>query len=138
LALALKEMEVRGDIRNSVEYLVKLLDTDAFKQNTIDTAWLDGIIKEKSVAVEVPSHLVVVSAAVFKSFEHIRTATEEIKESFRKGQVSTGGIDGINSFDLEIAYLDTKYGFSVQRISPEVYRLTLGGNVIDVEVTQTA
>mmetsp|Transcript_13003 Transcript_13003/g.28230 ORF Transcript_13003/g.28230 Transcript_13003/m.28230 type:complete len:2095 (-) Transcript_13003:158-6442(-) len=138
LVLALKEVEVRGDIRNSVEYLVKLLETEDFKQNTIDTAWLDGIIKEKTVAVVMPSHLVVVSAAVFKAFEHVKTATEEVMESFRKGQTSTGDIPGINSFNIEVAYMDTKYPFHVERISPDVFRFTLDGNVIDVEATLTA
>ena len=85
-----------------------------------------------------PSHLVVVSAAVFKAFEHVKDATEEVKESFRKGQVSTGGIPGINSFNVEVAYMDTKYPFHVERISPDVYRFTLDGNTIDAEVTQTA
>ena len=47
LVLALKEIEVRGEIRTTVEYLVQLLETDEFKQNTIDTSWLDGLIKEK-------------------------------------------------------------------------------------------
>ncbi len=54
--VALKEMEVRGDIRDSVEYLVQLLETDHFKQNTIDTSWLDGNIKDKSIAIEMQSH----------------------------------------------------------------------------------
>ena len=138
LVLALQGMEVRGDIRNSVEYLVKLLETEDFKANTIDTAWLDGIIAEKPVAADMPSHLVVVSAAVFKAFEHVKSATEAVKESFRKGQVSTGDIPGINSFNIEVAYMDTKYPFHVERTSPEVYRFTLDGNVIDVIVTETA
>jgi len=138
LVLALKEMEVRGDIRNSVEYLVKLLETDDFKANNIDTSWLDGIIKEKSVTVDVPDHDVVVGAAVFKAFEHVKSATEEVKESFRKGQTSTGDIAGINSFSIEVAYLDTKYSFQVERITPDAYRFTLGSNVLDIEVTQTA
>ena len=51
--MALKELEVRGDIRTTVEYLVQLLETKAFKENTIDTSWLDGLIREKSVYVEV-------------------------------------------------------------------------------------
>ena len=53
LVMALKELFIMGEIRTTVEYLGELLETDAFKENTIDTAWLDGIIKEKSVAVEV-------------------------------------------------------------------------------------
>lgn len=72
LVLALKEIEVRGEIRTTVEYLVQLLETEEFKQNTIDTSWLDGIIKEKSVQVEKPTDLVVVSAALFKAFQHTK------------------------------------------------------------------
>jgi len=138
LVLALKEIEVRGEIRNSVEYLVQLLETKAFKENTIDTAWLDGLIKEKSVSVQQPPHLVVASAAIFKAYEHVKTLSEELKETFRKGQVSTAGISGINKFDLEIAYKDIKYPFHVERISGDVYRLSLQGQTFDAQVTVTA
>ena len=62
----------------------------------------------------------------------------DVIESFQKGQVSTGGIPGINSFDLEIAYKDIKYPFHVERSSPEVYRLTLNDQSFDVRVTLTA
>jgi acetyl-CoA carboxylase / biotin carboxylase 1 len=138
LVLALKEIEVRGEIRNSVEYLVQLLETKAFKENTIDTSWLDGLIREKSVQIEKPAHLVVSAAAVYKAFMHVKTETEAINESLRKGQVSTAGILKINSFDLEIAYLDTKYAFHVERMAADVYRLTINDNIIDVRVTETA
>jgi len=136
LILALKEIEVRGNIRTTVEYLVKLLETKEFIENTIDTSWLDGIIKEQSVKVDIEPHLVVTSAAIHMAFQHVSEGIEEIKESFRKGQVSVAGIPGINSFDIEVAYEDMKYPFHVERLSNDVYRLTLGGNVIDAEVTQ--
>lgn len=138
LILALKEIEVRGEIRTTVEYLVQLLETKEFIENTIDTSWLDGLIKEKSVQIEMPQHLVVTSAAVFKAFQHVKTETEAVKESLRKGQVSTSGIPGINTFDLEVAYLDTKYPFHVERTAPDVYRLTINNNDIDVRVTENA
>lgn len=138
LILALKEIEVRGEIRTTVEYLVQLLETKEFIDNTIDTAWLDGILKEKSVYVETPPHLVVTAAAVFRAFEHVKDQTEELKESLTKGQVSTSGIPGINSFDLEIAFEDTKYPFHVERTAADIYSLTINGNVIDIRVTQTA
>ena len=138
LVLALKEIEVRGEIRTTVEYLVQLLETDDFKQNTIDTSWLDGILKEKSVNIEKPAHLVVTSAAVLRAFQHVQDETEAIKESFRKGQVSTSQIPGINAFDIEVAYKDTKYNFQVERTSAEVYHLTLNGESLDAQVTVTA
>lgn len=39
--------QVQGEIRTTVEYLVQLLETPEFKDNAIDTSWLDGLIKEK-------------------------------------------------------------------------------------------
>jgi len=138
LVLALKEIEVRGEIRTTVEYLVQLLEMDAFKENTIDTAWLDGLIKEKSVQVEKPQHFVVASAAIFKAFEHVKTETQNIVESFQKGQVGTGGIRGVTGFPIEIAYKDTKYAFGVELMAPDVYRMTINGSSFDVGVTLTA
>ena len=55
-----------------------------------------------------------------------------------KGQVSTSGIPGINSFDLEIAYEDTKFPFHVELLSHDVYRLTLNGQSFDAQITVTA
>jgi len=139
LVLALKEIEVRGEIRTTVEYLVELLETDAFKQNTIDTSWLDGIIKDKSVQLEKPPHLVVTGAAIFEAFEHVKQETDNVIESFRKGQVGTGDIPTINSFNIEVAYLDTKYGFHVERLAADVFRFTAAdGFTFDARVTLTA
>jgi acetyl-CoA carboxylase / biotin carboxylase 1 len=138
LILALKEVEVRGEIRTTVEYLVQLLETKAFIENTIDTSWLDGLIREKSVQVGLPPHLVVVSAAIYQAFKHVEEGTSDVMQSFEKGQVATGGIPGINAFDVEIAYKDIKYSFQVKRIAADVYRLTLGANTIETRVTKSA
>ena len=138
LILALKEIEVRGEIRTTVEYLAQLLETKEFIENTIDTSWLDGIIREKSVKIEMPNDLVVTSAAIYRAFNHVRDATEEVKESFRKGQVSVSGIPAINTFDIEIAYLDTKYPFHVERTSADSFKLTCAGSTIEAQVTLTA
>ncbi|CAB9496759.1 Acetyl-CoA carboxylase 1 [Seminavis robusta] len=138
LILALKEMEVKGEIRTTIEYLVKLLETKEFIDNTIDTSWLDGIIKEKSVKIEMPNDLVVVGAAIYQAFKHVEEGMAGVKESFEKGQVSTGAIPAINSFSTEVAYLDTKYPFEVERTAGDVYRLTLGSNTIEAQVTKTA
>jgi acetyl-CoA carboxylase/biotin carboxylase 1 len=138
LILALKEIEVRGEIRTTVEYLVELLETKAFIENTIDTSWLDGLIKEKTIQIEKPDHLTVTSAAIFKAFQHVKEQTSAVTESLAKGQVSTTGIPGINSFNTEVAYKDVKYAFHVERLADDIYRLTISGNTIDARVTETA
>ena len=67
LILVLKEIDVRGDIRTPVDYLIKLLETKEFAENTIDTSWLDGIIREKAVSVQVEPHTVALAAAVYRA-----------------------------------------------------------------------
>jgi acetyl-CoA carboxylase/biotin carboxylase 1 len=138
LVLALKEIEVRGEIRTTVEYLVQLLETKEFKENTIDTSWLDGLIKAKGVTLDLPTDLVVISAAIFKADEHVKAETAAIIESFEKGQVGTSSIPKLQSFETEVAYKDVKYHFHVERLASDIYRFKLNGNGIDVRVTKTA
>ena len=47
MVLALKELSIRGDFRTTVEYLVTLLETEDFNNNTIDTGWLDQMIRRE-------------------------------------------------------------------------------------------
>lgn len=54
MVIALKELSIRGDFRTTVEYLIRLLEDDAFKRNKIDTGWLDSLIAEKvKVSLEI-------------------------------------------------------------------------------------
>lgn len=45
--LALRDLSIRGDFRTTVEYLITLLESTSFKDNSIDTAWLDTLIAER-------------------------------------------------------------------------------------------
>ena len=46
MVLALKEVSIRGDFRTTVEYLIKMLESEVFQKNEIDTAWLDNLIAD--------------------------------------------------------------------------------------------
>eukprot|EP00566_Odontella_aurita_P005774 CAMPEP_0113543724 /NCGR_PEP_ID=MMETSP0015_2-20120614/10313_1 /TAXON_ID=2838 /ORGANISM="Odontella" /LENGTH=562 /DNA_ID=CAMNT_0000443907 /DNA_START=231 /DNA_END=1915 /DNA_ORIENTATION=- /assembly_acc=CAM_ASM_000160 len=46
MALALKELSIRGDISTTVDYISKLIELEDFVENRIDTGWLDALIKE--------------------------------------------------------------------------------------------
>ena len=61
--IALKELSIRGDFRTTVEYLIKLLETDHFQNNTIDTGWLDKLIVEKVQVGSVFVHLCALTKA---------------------------------------------------------------------------
>mmetsp|Transcript_1644 Transcript_1644/g.3791 ORF Transcript_1644/g.3791 Transcript_1644/m.3791 type:complete len:2007 (+) Transcript_1644:63-6083(+) len=51
MALALKEMSIRGDISTTIDYISKLIELDDFVENNIDTGWLDKIIKSGGIKV---------------------------------------------------------------------------------------
>lgn len=72
MVVAMKELSIRGDFRTTVEYLIKLLETESFRNNDIDTGWLDHLIAEK-VQVwtrrQTPPHHYVVIQSLFTFFE---------------------------------------------------------------------
>ena len=51
MALALKELSIRGDISTTVDYISKLIELDDFIANNIDTGWLDALIKSEAMSI---------------------------------------------------------------------------------------
>jgi len=136
LVLALKEIDVRGEIRNPVEYLVKLLETREFKDNNIDTSWLDGIIKSKSVSIESDPSIVVTGAAVFRSHQYIKSEIRKFEDSLNKGQTGVSEFKNINGFPMDITFGGNKYQFQVARVSPDRLRLSINGEAIDIKIRE--
>jgi acetyl-CoA carboxylase / biotin carboxylase 1 len=136
LVLALKGMDVRGDIRTTVEYLIKLLETQEFKDNDIDTSWLDGIIRKKSVTTTISPQIAVLSAAVFRSFSSSNTQVKDLTEALSKGQTSLQTIPSILQSNVEITYDDTKYVFSSTMLGPNYYAIKINGQTIEVRIRE--
>uniref|UniRef100_A0A672JIW7 acetyl-CoA carboxylase n=1 Tax=Salarias fasciatus TaxID=181472 RepID=A0A672JIW7_SALFA len=64
MVVAMKELSIRGDFRTTVEYLIKLLETESFRNNDIDTGWLDHLIAEKVQAERPDTMLGIVCGAL--------------------------------------------------------------------------
>ena len=138
LVMALKELFIMGEIRTTVEYLGELLETQAFKDNTIDTAWLDGIIAAKSVSVEIEPQKAVINAAVYRAYTQIQSAIGGFQENLGKGQLSTLALREMQSIPVEITYQDTKYGFTAQPKAPDAMTLSINGQTIEVKFREQA
>jgi acetyl-CoA carboxylase / biotin carboxylase 1 len=136
LVLALKQIDVRGEIRNPVEYLVKLLETPEFRDNNIDTSWLDGIIKSKSVSIDSDPAVVVTGAAVFRSHQYIKNEIRKFEDSLTKGQTGVSDFKNINGFPMDITFAGNKYQFQVTRISPDRLKLSINGEAIDIKIRE--
>jgi len=139
LILALKNMNVVGEIRSPVEYLVELAGTEAFRENTIDTSWLDGIIREKSVKPAYDNFDVVFYSAIFRAMESLLGQEAEIKDSLSAGQLGpVQKIASMNAFPIEIIFEGKRYNFDVQRTGADILKLTIGGEVITAKVRKQA
>ncbi|KAI5951033.1 ACC1 [Candida jiufengensis] len=127
MVVALKELSIRGDFRTTVEYLIKLLETPDFEDNTITTGWLDELITKKLTAERPDPIIAVVCGAVTKA--HIQ-AEEERKDyinSLEKGQVPHKNLLK-TIFPVEFIYEGERYKFTATKSSEDKYTLFLNGS----------
>ncbi|XP_008935931.1 PREDICTED: acetyl-CoA carboxylase 2-like, partial [Merops nubicus] len=108
MVVALKELSIRGDFRTTVEYLIKLLETESFQNNEIDTGWLDHLIAEKVQAEKPDTMLGVVCGALNIADAAFRTCMTEFLHSLERGQVLPAD-SLLNMVDVELIYEGVKY-----------------------------
>lgn len=130
MVLALKELSIRGDIRTTVEYIIKLMELNAFRENAISTAWLDSLIADQVTAEKPPTELAVVVAAVCKAHTIFTERAEGFTKCLERGQLPS--LDStLIEFPVELIYDDVKYSLRVTRadVSAFCVRLVSKGTV---------
>lgn len=133
MVVALKELSIRGDFRTTVEYLIKLLETEAFEDNTITTGWLDELISNKLTAERPDSTLAVVCGAVTKAHIASEQCFADYKAGLNKGQVPSKDILK-TVFPVDFIYEGYRYKFTVTRSSMDSYHLFINGSKCSVGV----
>ncbi|XP_044144047.1 acetyl-CoA carboxylase 1 isoform X2 [Bufo gargarizans] len=133
MVVALKELSIRGDFRTTVEYLIKLLETDSFQQNRIDTGWLDRLISEKVQAERPDTMLGVVCGALHVADVNLRNSVSNFLHSLERGQVLAAHTL-LNSVDVELIYEGMKYVLKVTRQSPNSYVVIMNNSCVEVDV----
>ncbi|XP_069082674.1 acetyl-CoA carboxylase 1 isoform X4 [Pleurodeles waltl] len=133
MVVALKELSIRGDFRTTVEYLIKLLETESFQQNSIDTGWLDRLISEKVQAERPDTVLGVVCGALHVADVSLRNSVSNFLHSLERGQVLPAHTL-LNTVDVELIYEGSKYVLKVTRQSPNSYVLIMNGSNVEVDV----
>ncbi|KAG0148460.1 hypothetical protein CROQUDRAFT_105706 [Cronartium quercuum f. sp. fusiforme G11] len=137
MVVALKELSIRGDFRTTVEYLIKLLETEAFESNTITTAWLDTLISANMTAERPDSTLAVICGAVTKAHLQSVSFTEEYKRILEKGQVPDKNLLK-TAFSLEFIYENVKYLVLATQSALGLYTLFCNGGKVSVGVRTLA
>ncbi|XP_029467592.1 acetyl-CoA carboxylase 1 isoform X2 [Rhinatrema bivittatum] len=133
MVVALKELSIRGDFRTTVEYLIKLLETESFQQNRIDTGWLDRLIAEKVQAERPDTMLGVVCGALHVADVSLRNSVSNFLHSLERGQVLPAHTL-LNTVDVELIYEGIKYVLKVTRQSPNSYVVIMNGSCVEIDV----
>lgn len=137
MVVALKELSIRGDFRTTVEYLIKLLQTPAFEENTITTGWLDELISKKLTAERPDPMLAVVCGAVTKAHVASESCIAEYRTSLEKGQVPAKDVLK-TVFPVDFIYEGIRYKFTATRSSLDSYHLFINGSKCAIGVRALA
>ena len=137
MVVALKELSIRGDFRTTVEYLIKLLETPAFEENTITTGWLDELIVNKLTAERPDPILAVVCGAVTKAHVASEACIAEYRKGIEKGQVPAKDVLK-TVFPIDFIYDGIRYKFTATRSSVDSYHLFINGSKCAVGVRALA
>lgn len=137
MVVALKELSIRGDFRTTIEYLIKLLETPAFEENTITTGWLDELISNKLTAERPDPMLAVVCGAVTKAHVASEACIAEYRTSLEKGQVPSKDVLK-TVFPIDFIYEGIRYKFTATRSSLDSYHLFINGSKCAVGVRALA
>ncbi|KAJ5140445.1 Acetyl-CoA carboxylase [Penicillium atrosanguineum] len=137
MVVALKELSIRGDFRTTVEYLIKLLETPAFEDNTITTGWLDQLISNKLTAERPDPIVAVICGAVTKAHLASEAGIEEYRKGLEKGQVPSKDVLK-TVFPVDFIYEGARYKFTATRASLDSYHLFINGSKCSVGVRALA
>lgn len=134
MVVALKELSIRGDFRTTIEYLIKLLETADFENNTITTGWLDELISKKLTAERPDETTAILCGAVTKAYIQWDLCRKEYVASLEKGQIP--GKELLRTiFPIEFIYEGKKYKFTVVQAAFDKYNVFVNGCMITVSVT---
>jgi len=137
MIVALKELNIRGDFKTTVEYLIKLLETPAFEDNTITTGWLDQLITNKLTAERPDPVLAVISGATTKAHVASEGCIAEYRKGLEKGQVPSKDVLK-TVFAIDFIYEGERYKFTATRSSKTSYHLFINGTKCTVGVRPLA
>ncbi|RHZ27040.1 hypothetical protein DYB31_000172 [Aphanomyces astaci] len=136
LILALKELSIRGEINTTVEYLVKMMESDDFKNNRISTSWLDERIarhKEVSVQGRPDTLMVVLVGAMCLAYQASNTRQEKYVAQLERGQIP--GNELLQQEDeLELIYEGIKYKIRAARSGEITFTLYCNDSYVQANI----
>ncbi|CAF3694749.1 unnamed protein product [Rotaria sordida] len=135
LVVALKELSIRGDFHSTVEILIRLLETEAFINNTVKTSWLDTLIAEH-FQTEKPNIMIsIVCGAIHVADEQFRTNFQNFQASLERGQILPMHTLSISTY-VELTYERIKYRLQITKCGPSCFFVVMNDSYVEVEANR--
>jgi len=144
MALALREISIRGDISTNVDYISHLMEMEDFVDNNIDTAWLDGLIKadaERAAASGADAaasegverkprttpHMVTVVGAAIAGYDKCMDGEANFVAALQKGQFPVRNLLDM-THDVELILEGIKYKLTARRVGSQDFIVAVAGS----------
>jgi len=131
MLVALSDIKIRGEIRTTVDYVMDMLQSKDFVNNTISTSWLDERIQAQ-VKPDAPIwYLAVIGAAVSRAYAVLQTRMAEFISYLEKGQIPRRNtlLEVVND---TLILEGSKYEVQVCKIGPQQYRVSMNNQSVHV------
>ena len=124
MIVALKELQIRGAIRTTIEYIIKMMQSNDFIENRIDTAWLDhrianhdAILAEEGV-LNLNPILVAACGAMLEAYQHFKRRGNDFVNMLKVGQIPSRDML-TNTVQIDLIYQSTKYITTCMQSGPD-------------------
>lgn len=134
MVLALRNLVVQGEIRTSTPYVLELLETSAFRDCDVSTAWLDRLIAQRAESMPASQrsvHSALIAASIYRNLRSLQEGKDRYTSFFAAGHVPS--TEYLSNYHTE-SYVNRseKFTLRVGKISPSEYAISLNGSIVQV------
>ena len=136
MIVALKEIDIRGEIRTTVEYIIKLMQSDDYVQNKIDTSWLDTRLSkfaeiEAAESATDDQRIIVLCGAALQAYKHFDRKGLEFVDMLRVGHVPAKDILS-QQVSIDLIFKNIKYKTVCTHAGMGMIKITCNGRAENV------
>ena len=132
MVFALKELSIRGDFRTTIEYLIKLFETENYLQNKFDTGWLDKLISEKIKTEKPDLMLSIICTALHIADQKIVAKFHNFQSNLERGQILP--LNSLcMSIKVDLVHENFQYKLQTTKCGPNKYIVVMNESCIEVE-----
>lgn len=135
MIMTLNELSIRGDIRETSQYIRALLKLENYVKNEITTSYLDGLIANKFQTEKPDRFLAIICGAVHSVYSKWKQNQENFIKSFQRGQIPSVDLLTVQ-FSIELIYDNSKYVMETTCSGVNKFTFSMNGSYKEAEIKE--